>query len=54
MANLVQKKRTIQQSFKKNFQDILFCFIILLYPTVQFIIFYLGVNVNTILLSFEK
>ena len=26
----------------------------LLYPTVQFIIFYLGVNVNTILLSFEK
>ena len=54
MANLVQKKRTLQQSFKKNFQDILFCFIILLYPTVQFIIFYLGVNVNTILLSFEK
>ena len=54
MTNFMQRKRTVKEAFKKNFQDILFCFIILLYPTVQFIIFYLGVNVNTILLSFEK
>ena len=54
MANFTQRKLTTKELFKKNFQDILFCFIILLYPTVQFIIFYLGVNVNTIVLSFEK
>ena len=54
MANFARKKRSIKDSFKKNFQDILFCFLILLYPTVQFIIFYLGVNVNTVFLSFEK
>lgn len=48
-----KKKLTLKENFKKNFQDILFCVIILLYPTIQFIIFYLGVNVNTIALSFK-
>lgn len=54
MTNCVQKQKlSFKENFKKNFQDILFCFIILLYPTIQFIIFYLGVNVNTIALAFR-
>lgn len=54
MANCIQNnKLTLKENFKKHFHDILFCFVILIYPTVQFIIFYLGVNVNTILLSFK-
>lgn len=55
MLNCEQKKRIpFKENFKKNFQDIIFCLVILIYPTVQFIVFYLGVNLNTIALSFKS
>lgn len=54
MLNCEQKKKIpFKENFKKNFQDIIFCLVILIYPTVQFIVFYLGVNLNTIALSFQ-
>lgn len=54
MLNCGQKKRIpLKVNLKKNLHDIIFCLVILLYPTVQFIVFYLGVNVNTIALAFK-
>ena len=54
MAHIKRKKSTLKEKFQKNYQDILFCVLILIYPTVQFIVFYLGVNLNTIALSFQQ
>lgn len=43
--NKFQSKRT---------QDLIFCLIILLLPMVQFAIFYIGVNVNSFAMIFQK
>lgn len=43
--NKFQSKRT---------QDLIFCLIILLFPMVQFAIFYIGVNVNSFAMIFQK
>lgn len=34
--------------------DLIFCLALLLWPTIQFAIFYVGVNINSILLCFQK
>lgn len=46
-----KKTKTLRN---KKINDIIFCCGILLYPTVQFCIFYLGVNFNSLLLAFKS
>lgn len=53
MFNYGRKKISLKERLKKNAHDIFFCIVILLFPTVQFIVFYLGVNLNTVALSFR-
>lgn len=38
----------------KTTQDLIFCLIVLLIPVVQFAIFYIGVNVNSFVMAFQK
>ena len=38
----------------KKLRDILFCSLVLLYPTLQFLVFYVGVNFNSVLLAFKE
>lgn len=38
----------------KTTQDLIFCLIVLLVPVVQFLIFYIGVNVNSFVMAFQK
>ncbi len=40
--------------FKNNRADYIFMAIILIFPTLQFLIFYIGVNFNSFLLSFKQ
>ena len=47
-----QTKTKFFSSSKRRYN--LFLFVMLLYPMLQFIIFYIGVNVNSILLAFQK
>lgn len=51
-ANPFGTKSTGQNTIKRNEQIFLFFF--LLYPVLQFIIFYIGVNFNSILLAFQE
>ena len=39
---------------KKKLRDLLFCGLVLFYPTVQFLVFYVGVNFNSFLLAFRE
>lgn len=48
----MMKKRKDIRSIKKT--DLLFYICLVALPSLQFLIFYVGVNVNTIFLSFEK
>lgn len=41
-----------KKQFYKN--DLIFCAVILLIPTVQFLIFYVGTNVNSFALAFQR
>jgi len=41
-------------TLNKTWRDLLFCLVLLLIPTVQFCIFYIAVNFNSFLLSFQK
>lgn len=45
------KKETLAN---KTTQDLIFCLIVLLVPMVQFAIFYVGVNVNSFVLAFQR
>ena len=38
----------------KTMQDLIFCLIILFVPVLQFSIFYIGVNVNSFVMAFQK
>ena len=38
----------------KRTQDLIFCLIILFVPVLQFSIFYIGVNVNSFVMAFQK
>ena len=38
----------------KRMQDLIFCLIILFVPVLQFSIFYIGVNVNSFVMAFQK
>lgn len=38
----------------KKTQDLIFCLLIFLVPMVQFAIFYLGVNINSFVMAFQK
>jgi len=46
----VQNRR--KKSFNKN--DLIFCVLILLIPTLQFAIFYIGTNINSFALAFQR
>ena len=46
------KRKTSSQSFRRS--QVIFYISIVALPVVQFLIFYIGVNFNSILLSFEK
>ena len=46
------KKR--KQSFMNNKKDLIFYALMLIWPIAQFLVFYVGVNFNSILLSFQK
>ena len=39
---------------KKRTQDILFCWILLALPVIQFAIFYIGVNINSFIMVFQR
>lgn len=39
---------------KKRTNDLIFCLIVLLLPVVQFAIFYIGVNVNSFVMAFQR
>jgi len=41
-------------SLSKTKKDLLFCLLLLIIPTVQFCIFYIAVNFNSFILSFQK
>ncbi len=47
----LNKKKSMRIGVKK---DIIFCCIMLLWPVLQFCIFYIGVNFNSFLLAFRK
>ena len=38
----------------KRTQDLIFCLLILLIPMIQFMIFYIGVNINSFAMIFQK
>jgi len=50
------KERINKSGFtlSKTKKDLLFCLLLLIIPTVQFCIFYIAVNFNSFLLSFQK
>lgn len=48
MTNTVTKKK-----HNKSKKDLIFCIALLIIPIVQFCIFYIGVNFNSIMLSFQ-
>lgn len=39
---------------KVNYSDLLFCLALLIWPTLQFGVFYIGVNFNSFLMMFQK
>ena len=45
------KKRSLANN---TTQDLIFCLIILLLPVVQFSIFYIGVNINSFVMAFQR
>lgn len=49
-----QKEAKIAKPSSIKRSEIIFLFFMLIYPTVQFFIFYIGVNFNSILLAFQK
>jgi ABC-type sugar transport system permease subunit len=49
-----QKKRAHKSDFATNWRTYLFIFLMLLYPVVQFLIMWLGVNINSIFLTFKS
>ena len=51
---VLKSKNKIKVDKKSLLEKYFFFFVILLIPLSQFCIFYLGVNVNTILLSFQE
>ena len=48
-----QNERTIKQLNRKQ-KDMIFYIIMMAYPVIQFCIFYIGVNFNSILLAFKQ
>ena len=51
----MEDNKKIKSSFKsKRIKDLIFCIVMLLYPTVQFLLFYVGVNFNSILFAFQS
>lgn len=46
----MKNKNTIKSMQTK---DLIFCLLMLAYPTIQFILFYIGVNFNSVLLAFK-
>jgi len=52
MEGLVVNKGKIKS--KVNARDLIFCVLLLIWPTIQFAIFYIGVNFNSILMIFQK
>ena len=52
MAVSKQDKRLSMAQLKRN--DLIFYILILAYPVLQFLIFYVGVNANSFLLTFQK
>lgn len=53
IAGLRKKKKEANMASKKRGQSI-FLFFFLLFPVVQFAVFYFGVNFNSIILAFQK
>lgn len=50
MEMLVNKRN----NSKSNRRDLFFCILLLLWPTLQFSIFYIGVNFNSFLMMFQR
>lgn len=48
------RKKKIRSAKSKNFAKNLFLFCVLIIPVIQFCIFYIGVNINSILLAFKQ
>ena len=53
MSTVRNKKKKVSFA-KKNREQNIFLFFFLLFPVLQFLIFYLGVNFNSIILAFQK
>lgn len=51
VKNMQHAKRYPKRINKK---DLLFCIILISFPIAQFAIFYIGVNINTVIMSFQK
>ena len=51
MENNVSKKRI---NWKENVEKYAFFTLILLIPLTQFVVFYIGANVNSVIMSFQK
>ena len=39
---------------KRRVHDLIFCLLVILVPTVQFCIFYIGVNFNSVAMAFQR
>ncbi|MBO5412499.1 MAG: sugar ABC transporter permease [Clostridia bacterium] len=48
------QKNSVNAFQKKRMKDMIFCLCIIAVPAVQFCIFYVGVNFNSILMAFQK
>ena len=51
MEKLVVNKA--RNAKKVNVKDLIFCILLLIWPTLQFLVFYVGVNFNSFLLMFQ-
>ena len=48
----MEKNKNFYQ--KKRLKDLIFCLCVIAVPALQFAIFYIGVNFNSILMAFQK
>ncbi len=53
-AVLVNRANDKNRAKKSGWQDLLFVILLLIWPTAQFAVFYLGVNFNSFLMVFQK